>query len=392
MHAESKADKTERILVCAPFGRDSDLIRRELEEAGFSTSASASIEELCAGLKEGAGAALIGDQAFAPPGAVRCLAEALAEQPAWSDVPVLVFISGGGASEKKLEISRWLQSLGRVMLLERPLSPASLISSLQAAVRARRQQYQIRDYVKHLEESQKALRESEARMRFFIENAPAAITMFDREMRYLAASRRWMEVYGITGDVTGRLHCEVSPAMPEARKEAHRRADGTIRWLTRDVIPRYTEAGEIGGIFIATEDVTSSIRMEQALREKQFRTLANAMSNLAWMAAPSGWVFWYNQRWYEYGHNPEKYGRLGLAKCARSRVSAGRHGAMEALPGHGRTVRHGFSASRREWPVSAFSDPRGAGERLPGKSGSLVWNKYGYQRAATPGAGVAPGE
>ena len=83
MHAESKADKTERILVCAPFGRDSDLIRRELEEAGFSTSACSSIEELCAGLKVGTGAALIGEEAFVPLGPVRCLAEALAEQPAW---------------------------------------------------------------------------------------------------------------------------------------------------------------------------------------------------------------------------------------------------------------------------------------------------------------------
>jgi PAS domain S-box-containing protein len=172
--------------------------------------------------------------------------------------------------------------------------------------------------VKHLEESQRALRESEARLRFFIENAPAAITMLDREMRYLAASRRWMEVYGITGDVTGRSHYEVFPQMPDEWKEAHRRAlageaistgrdrfevpDGTIRWLKRDVIPWYTDAGEIGGIFIATEDVTSRIRMEQALQESenQFRTLANAMSNLPWMAARSSRVFWYDQRWYDY--------------------------------------------------------------------------------------------
>jgi PAS domain S-box-containing protein len=194
MRNESKDGKTERILICAPFGRDSDLIRRELQAAGLSTIECGSSEELCARLEDGAGAALIGDQAFAHPGAVTCLSEALAQQPPWSDIPVLVVTSGGRSKEKSREVLRQLQFLGRLTLLERPLRPATLISSVRSAIRARRQQYQIRDYVKNLEESRQALRES----------------------------------------------------------------------------------------------------------EKQFRTLANAMPNLAWMANPSGWVFWYNQRWYEY--------------------------------------------------------------------------------------------
>lgn len=39
----------------------------------------------------------------------------------------------------------------------------------------------------------------------------------------------------------------------------------------------------------------------------QFRALANSIPNLAWMADPEGWVFWYNQRWYDYtGTTPEQ--------------------------------------------------------------------------------------
>ncbi len=34
--------------------------------------------------------------------------------------------------------------------------------------------------------------------------------------------------------------------------------------------------------------------------ETQFRTLANSIPQLAWMASPGGDVFWYNQRWYDY--------------------------------------------------------------------------------------------
>jgi PAS domain S-box-containing protein len=38
----------------------------------------------------------------------------------------------------------------------------------------------------------------------------------------------------------------------------------------------------------------------------QFKALANSIPNLAWMARPDGWVFWYNDRWYEYtGTTPE---------------------------------------------------------------------------------------
>ena len=39
---------------------------------------------------------------------------------------------------------------------------------------------------------------------------------------------------------------------------------------------------------------------EAAARERQFRTLANSISQLAWMADSEGYIFWYNDRWYEY--------------------------------------------------------------------------------------------
>jgi len=39
---------------------------------------------------------------------------------------------------------------------------------------------------------------------------------------------------------------------------------------------------------------------ETPLSERQFRDLANSMPQLAWMARPDGWVFWFNKGWYEY--------------------------------------------------------------------------------------------
>ena len=36
------------------------------------------------------------------------------------------------------------------------------------------------------------------------------------------------------------------------------------------------------------------------LNEEQFRTLADSIPQLAWMANADGSIFWYNQRWYDY--------------------------------------------------------------------------------------------
>jgi len=56
-------------------------------------------------------------------------------------------------------------------------------------------------------------------------------------------------------------------------------------------------------------DITQRRNAEQALRrsEEEFRALANSVPQLVWMANADGWIFWYNQRWYEYtGTTPEQ--------------------------------------------------------------------------------------
>ena len=48
---------------------------------------------------------------------------------------------------------------------------------------------------------------------------------------------------------------------------------------------------------------------EDELRKSQeeFRAMANSIPQLAWMAKPDGWIFWYNQRWHDYcGSTPEQ--------------------------------------------------------------------------------------
>ncbi|QPD02504.1 MAG: hypothetical protein Nkreftii_000278 [Candidatus Nitrospira kreftii] len=132
-----------------------------------------------------------------------------------------------------------------------------------------------------------ALREGEERFRLFIEHAPAAIAMFDRNMRYLGVSRRWIEEYRLTGDIIGRSHYDVFPDIPARWKDVYRRglagknlsededrfvrSDGSVQWITWNVRPWYN-GDKVGGIVIATEDVTARVEAKRALHESEERS------------------------------------------------------------------------------------------------------------------------
>lgn len=131
---------------------------------------------------------------------------------------------------------------------------------------------------------EKSLADSEAKLRLFIEHAPSALAMMDRDMRYIFASRRWLENYHLNyADIIGICHYDIFPEIPERWKEIHRRClagaaekceedsfvrlDGRVEWLRWEIIPWHDGDGAIGGIVCMSEHITDQIEARRALHK-----------------------------------------------------------------------------------------------------------------------------
>jgi signal transduction histidine kinase/ActR/RegA family two-component response regulator len=132
-----------RTLVCAPIGRDTALTVELIERAGLPCLPCQSVREVCDRFLEGAGAILLTEEALGDPNLDE-LAELLDAQPAWSDISILLF-AGGRRDEAALRTLRKLEILRNVTLLDRPMRTSAVISTVQAALRGRRRQYELRD-------------------------------------------------------------------------------------------------------------------------------------------------------------------------------------------------------------------------------------------------------
>jgi PAS domain S-box-containing protein len=144
--------------------------------------------------------------------------------------------------------------------------------------------------------AEEALQEREASLRTFIEHAPAALAMFDRRMRYIRASRRWVSDFGLEGcDLIGRSHYEVFPEISDRWRQVHIRAlagevmrsdedaflrgDGSIQWLKWEVHPWHDAGGRVAGILVFSEDITHRKQAEQE-RERLISELQRSNAEL----------------------------------------------------------------------------------------------------------------
>jgi signal transduction histidine kinase len=153
-----------RVLVLAPTARDAALAQDILQKAGLECLRCGDLAQICTEAQTAAAALLLPEEALAE-GSSSDLTRLIAQQPSWSDLPVLILTARGADSA---EVGRAVATLGNVTLLERPIRVAALVSAIRSALRARERQYQLRERLADQESTNAALRESDRRKNEFL--------------------------------------------------------------------------------------------------------------------------------------------------------------------------------------------------------------------------------
>lgn len=144
------------------------------------------------------------------------------------------------------------------------------------------------------------LQQSESILSQFVEYVPAAVAMVDRQMRYLAWSRRWYSEYG-SGDrtcVIGRSHYELFPHLGESWQQRYQhcietgeplchedcliKPNGQQEWIKWEIQPWIASDGEIGGLMLSAELLTERKQLADALQLTQF-AMDKAADAVLWM-------------------------------------------------------------------------------------------------------------
>ena len=156
---------TIRVLLLAPTAKDGEITRKVLLEAGIECIALKNLHELNSELGKGAGALLMTEEALSDPG-VRDLVDMLDHQPSWSDIPIIIMMRG--ASESPVA-QRVMASLRNTIILERPAPVRSLVSAVQAAIRSRLRQFQIRSQIDTIRRAEQHAHELQERLELAVD-------------------------------------------------------------------------------------------------------------------------------------------------------------------------------------------------------------------------------
>src|SRR5688572_3900883 len=149
---------TERILVLAPTGDDAELITEILGSRGFDVVIIGTVESVVTEWGAGAGAVLIASEALNDAECCTGLRQLLDAQDSWSEIPVVIM--GGPGEDDSPRVVELLGKRVQLLMLERPLGIVTFVSAVEAALRSRRRQSEVKALLDELAASAIRIREA----------------------------------------------------------------------------------------------------------------------------------------------------------------------------------------------------------------------------------------
>ncbi|HEY0369889.1 MAG TPA: ATP-binding protein, partial [Chthoniobacterales bacterium] len=220
-----------------------------------------SLGELTDRINDEAGAVLLAKEGLTEAEFPR-FKERIAQQPAWSDLPLLVLTHSSAVEDASLRLLNLLGPVANVTLIERPMRSSTLISAIRVALRARRRQYEMRELLEQRET--------------VLASISDAFSAIDRDWRYTYVNDHVSELARVPKDqLLGRVIWEIFPEAVGTdfyhaahRAMADRQAQQAEvfhqswnRWLDTRIYPTKD------GIVVFRADITERKRQELLARD-----------------------------------------------------------------------------------------------------------------------------
>jgi signal transduction histidine kinase len=148
--------KDERILVLAPTGKDSSLVRLLMEREHMAARECRDMPELCREIDQGVGTVILSEEAL-DESSFSVLLETISHQPPWSEIPVLLV----GRQQKHLMAPGMLARMhaaAKTVMVNRPMPSRTLVTLAEEGLRSRRRQYRVLELLEDLEGSHREVR------------------------------------------------------------------------------------------------------------------------------------------------------------------------------------------------------------------------------------------
>jgi PAS domain S-box-containing protein len=185
------------VVILMPKGREEALAMKALMRAGTRIEICERPDQLAKHISDQTGAVLLAEEALVGAQISHFLRN-LRAQPPWSDLPLLVLTRGSEADDAHHRILDLFGPNANVTFLARPLRGLTLVSAVQAALRARRHQFAVRDLIEECET--------------VLASISDAFSALDRKWRYTHANEKVAAFAGLAASkMIGRVIWEIFP-------------------------------------------------------------------------------------------------------------------------------------------------------------------------------------